>query len=81
MDRNDVEERVLKIVAKIFDVAPGDVRRETEFQALGADSLHQAELAMAIEEAFGLEMPEATVRQFASVQHVIDYVRHHADLK
>lgn len=80
MKRSDVEAHTRNIVAKIFDVKPGDVRGETEFAELGADSLHQVELAMAIEESFGLEIPETAVRQFVSVQTVIDYVLHHADL-
>jgi acyl carrier protein len=81
MLRSDAEECIRKIVAKIFDVKPDHVRRETEFEQLGADSLHLVELAMAIEESFGLEISEATVRQFVSVQTVIDYVQQHADLK
>ncbi len=81
MHRSDVEERIRKIVAKIFDVPPNDVRRETEFAALGADSLHRVELAMAVEESFNLEISEAVARQFVSVQAVIDYVHQHADLK
>lgn len=81
MNRSDVEERIRKIVAKIFDVKPDDVGRETEFEKLGADSLHQVELAMALEESFGFEISETAVRQFVSVQTVIDYVHQHADLK
>jgi acyl carrier protein len=81
MNESEVEERIRKMIVKIFDVQPGAVRRETEFSELGADSLHLVELAMAIEESFGLEISEATVRQFVSVQTVIDYVHHHADLK
>lgn len=81
MINSDVEERVRQFVAKIFDVQPEDIRRETEFETLGADSLHMVELAMAIEEAFGLEISEATARQLGSVQAVIDYVDQHAHLK
>jgi acyl carrier protein len=81
MNRSDVEERIRKIAAKIFDVKPDDVRLETTFAELGADSLHQVELAMAVEESFGLEISESVVRQFVSVQTVIDYVHQHADLK
>jgi acyl carrier protein len=80
MEQSDVETRTRTIVAKIFDVKPDDVRCKTEFAELGADSLHRVEIAMAIEETFGLEIPETAVRQFVSVQTVIDYVRHHADL-
>lgn len=81
MNRSDVDKRVRKVVAKIFDVPPDDVRPETVFEALGADSLHIVELAMAIEETFGLEISEATARQLVSVQTVIDYVLQHVDLK
>ena len=80
MKRSDVEAHTRSIVAKIFDVKPDDVRRDTEFAELGADSLHHVELAMAIEESFGLEIPETAVRQLMSVQTVIDYVLRHADL-
>ena len=81
MNRSDVEDRVRRIVAKIFDLQPGDVSGETEFQALGADSLHIVELAMAIEETFGLEVSEASGRQLTSVNAVTDYVLQHADLR
>lgn len=81
MINSDVEERVRQFVAKIFDVQPEDIRRETEFETLGADSLHMVELAMAIEETFGLDISEATARQLGSVQSVIDYVDQHAHLK
>jgi acyl carrier protein len=81
MNEREVEERIRTMIVKIFDVKPDDVRRETKFAELGADSLHQVELAMAVEESFGLEISETAVRQFVSVQTVIDYVHHHADLK
>jgi acyl carrier protein len=81
MNGSSVEERVRKIVAKIFDVKPDEIRRETTFDELGADSLHLVELAMALEETFGLEISEATVQQLASVGTVITHVERHADLK
>jgi len=81
MNRSSIEERIRKIAATIFDVKPDDVRRETTFAELGADSLHQVELAMAVEESFGLEISESVARQFVSVQAVIDYVHQHTDLK
>lgn len=81
MYRSDVENRIRTIVARVFDVKPDDISRGTEFEKLGADSLHQVELAMALEESFHLEISEATIRQLVSVQTVIDYVRQHSDLK
>lgn len=81
MRTRDVENRVRIIVARIFDVKPDEITRGTEFEELGADSLHQVELAMALEEAFDLEISEATVREFVSVQSILDHVHQHLDLK
>ena len=41
---------------------------------LGADSLDQVELVMALEEEFGTEIPEEDAVQLQSVGSVIEYV-------
>ena len=41
---------------------------------LGADSLDTVELVMAIEEEFGLEIPDEDAEKIATVQNAIDYV-------
>jgi len=41
---------------------------------LGADSLDLVELIMAMEEAFGIEIPDEVAEKITTVQHAIDHV-------
>jgi acyl carrier protein len=45
---------------------------------LGADSLDQVELVMALEEAFGVEIPDEDAEKIRTVHDAIDYVDKHA---
>jgi acyl carrier protein len=45
---------------------------------LGADSLDRVELVMALEEAFGVEIPDDQAEKIVTVQDAIDYVQKHA---
>ena len=45
---------------------------------LGADSLDQVELVMALEEAFSLEIGDEDAEKIRSVQDAVDYVEKHA---
>ena len=56
-------------------VAIDDVKNESSFQDdLGADSLDTVELVMALEEAFGTEIPDEDAEKITTVQAAIDYV-------
>lgn len=42
---------------------------------LGADSLDQVEIVMAIEEHYDIEIPDDEMERFKTVQDVADYIR------
>jgi acyl carrier protein len=44
---------------------------------LGADSLDTVELVMALEEDFGIEIPDEDAEKIVTVKDVIDYIRDH----
>ncbi len=44
---------------------------------LGADSLHTAELIVALEEEFGMEIPDEDAEKLKSVRDVLAYFREH----
>ena len=68
-----VEERVKKIVQEQLGVT--DVLSESSFvEDLGADSLDTVELVMALEEEFGMEIPDDAAEKITTVQQAIDYI-------
>ena len=70
-----VEQKVKSIVAEQLGVAVEEVKNESSFQDdLGADSLDVVELVMALEEAFGCDIPDEEAEKITTVQAAIDYV-------
>ncbi len=74
----NIEARVRKIVAEQLGVAEADVKNESSFvEDLGADSLDNVELVMALEEEFECEIPDEEAEKITNVQQAIDYVKGH----
>jgi len=74
----NIEARVKKIVAEQLGVAEADIKNESSFvEDLGADSLDNVELVMALEEEFECEIPDEAAEKITNVQQAIDYVNAH----
>lgn len=72
----DVEVKVKKIISEQLGVPEGDVKPEASFvNDLGADSLDTVELVMALEEEFGVEIPDEDAEKIGTVQSAIDYIK------
>ncbi len=72
----DVEAKVKKIISEQLGVPEADVKPEASFvNDLGADSLDTVELVMALEEEFGVEIPDEDAEKIATVQNAIDYIK------
>lgn len=72
----DIEVKVKKIISEQLGVPEADVKPEASFvNDLGADSLDTVELVMALEEEFGVEIPDEDAEKIASVQNAIDYIK------
>ncbi|ELS32006.1 MULTISPECIES: acyl carrier protein [Pseudanabaena] len=68
-------EKVQEIVASQLGVKPEEVRPAASFaNDLGADSLDTVELVMALEEKFGVEIPDESAEKIITVQDAVDYI-------
>ena len=68
-------EQVQDIVASQLGVKKAEVKPEASFaEDLGADSLDTVELVMALEEEFGVEIPDEDAEKIATVQNAVDYI-------
>jgi len=74
----NVEQRVKKIVAEQLGANEAEIKNESSFvEDLGADSLDNVELVMALEEEFECEIPDEEAEKITNVQQAIDYVKTH----
>jgi acyl carrier protein len=73
-----LEEKVRKIIIDQLGVDEAEVTAEAKFiDDLGADSLDTVELVMALEEEFGIEIPDEDAEKIATVQNAITYIKEH----
>ncbi len=74
----NVAEEVKKIIVEQLGVDEEEVKPEAKFiEDLGADSLDTVELVMAMEEKFGIDIPDSDAQKIITVQDAIDYVESH----
>lgn len=75
MADKSIEEKVKDIIVEQLGVTADQVVGEAKFiEDLGADSLDTVELIMALEEEFGIEVPDEEAEKLVSVGDVTRYI-------
>ncbi|MCM8812604.1 MAG: acyl carrier protein [Candidatus Omnitrophica bacterium] len=70
-----VEEKVKSIIVDQLGVKAEEVKPAASFvDDLGADSLDTVELVMALEEEFGIEIPDEDAEKMTNVGDAIKYI-------
>lgn len=71
----DIAEKIRKIINEQLDVSDEDIVPKASFvDDLGADSLDQVELIMAMEEEFDLSISDEDAEKITTVQNAIDFI-------
>lgn len=75
-----IYERLVNLLAEQFAIDPEDINEDTGFEDLGADSVDLVELAMNLEEEFGIdEMGEDAITSIHTVGDLVNYIRNQLD--
>src|SRR2546425_6698972 len=75
---SSVEDKVKQIIVEQLGVDEAEVTPTASFiDDLGADSLDTVELVMALEEGFGMEIPDEDAEKITTVKDAINYIESH----
>jgi acyl carrier protein len=76
--KKELLEKVRQIISEQLGIDEAEITPSASFiEDLGADSLDQVELVMALEEAFDLEIADEDAEKILRVQDALDYVEKH----
>lgn len=76
-----VFDKIKEIIIEQLGVDESDITLDTSLvKDLEADSLDAVEIIMAIEEEYGIEIPDEEAETFASIADIVKYVEDNADL-
>jgi len=71
-------DKIIDIISKQLKAEAEQITPDTNImEDLGADSLDIVELLMAIEETFGVTVPDEDVADLKCVKDIVDYVETH----
>lgn len=76
MSSEEIFEKIKNIIIEQLQVSEATVTEEASFiDDLGADSLDLVELIMALEEEFGIEIPDGDAEKVVTVGDVVNYIK------
>lgn len=75
MEHEDIFEKVKEVIVEQLNVEEDDVTEDAAFvDDLGADSLDIVELVMALEEQFGVSIPDEQAEKIKTVGDAVGFI-------
>ena len=72
---DNIKDRVVKIIVDQLSLTPEEVNMDSSFvDDLGADSLDQVELVLALEEEFDISIPDEEAEKITTVTQAINKI-------
>ena len=79
MDHDEIYDKVKEVIVEQLNVEEDDVTEDATFvDDLGADSLDIVELVMALEETFGVSIPDEDAEGIKTVGDAVSYIQSNA---
>jgi acyl carrier protein len=69
-----IEEQIREIIARITRVDKSIITRQSTFKEIKADSLDVVQALVAVEETFGIEIPDDEAQKFQNFGDFVSYV-------
>ena len=68
-------DKVVEIIARQLQIDTDMIDEHTKImEALGADSLDVVEMLMAMEDSFGITVPDEDIEELVTVSDIVEYV-------
>jgi acyl carrier protein len=75
MERTEIESKLTDLLVDELGIERGDIRPDAKFEEdLDVDSLGVVELLMALEDNFGVKIPDEEAEQITTVGEAVDLV-------
>ena len=71
-------DKVKEFIVEQIKVDPDEITMDTKLSKdLEADSLDQVEVLMALEDEYGIEIPDEDAERFVTVRDIVEYLESH----
>jgi acyl carrier protein len=71
MNRTELEQKILAVIHEQKTLSPNDIRADTQLAELGIDSLDALNILFALEESFGITIPDEKARSIRTVDDMV----------
>ncbi|WP_041726059.1 acyl carrier protein [Caldisericum exile] len=78
MEETEIREKVKKVIIEKLGLEEDKIKDEAKYvEDLGADSLALVDIAMALEDEFGMKIPDEDIEKITTVGSTIQYIKEH----
>lgn len=72
---DDIEERVIRVIAKTQHIAADTISIESTFEELKIDSLDGINILFAVENEFNISIPDEAAQKLRTVREMVEGIR------
>jgi acyl carrier protein len=78
MDEKEIRSKVVEIVKDKLGIEEDKITDDAKYvEDLGADSLSLVDVAMALEDEFGMKIPDEDIEKITTVGATVQYIKEH----